>query len=38
MGVQRGVDPPVKLPNKLLLQTAALLSVSQVFCPTGRRG
>jgi hypothetical protein len=34
MGGRRGVDPPVKLPNNLLQQTAASLSVSQGILPS----
>jgi hypothetical protein len=34
MGGRRGVDPPVKLPNNLLRQTAASLSVSQGIKPS----
>jgi hypothetical protein len=34
MGGRRGVDPPVKLPNNLLKQTATSLSVSQGILPS----
>src|SRR5260370_29451238 len=34
MGGRRGVDPPVKLPNNLLQQTAASLSGSQSILPS----